>query len=128
MIMIETAIELCKNVVEYISKRKEIKQDSKLRISILLDEISNTLLDTATNFENDIYPIFNCGLLEKMINHLHFYLIDYLPQEQIDELRNSLLEATRVEQEFTKRHEPNTIPTLKKSAGELKAMSLLLKL
>ena len=126
--MLSFAIELCKEALSYITNNKKTKIELKLRISVLLEEISNLLEDTATKLEKDEYPHFNCALLEKMTNHLHFHLQEHVPEKQVDELRNTLLNSTQVEKEFNKRHEFDTIPNLKKAAGEFKAMSLLLKI
>ena len=126
--MLSTAIELCKNALEYINNSKHAKVELKLRISILLEEISKLLEDTAVKLERDEYPHFNCALLEKMSNHLHFHLIEHVPQDEVDYLRKALIESTQVEKDFHTRHEPNTILNLKKSAGEFRAMSLLMKI
>ena len=126
--MLSIAIELCKNALEYINTNKHVKLELKLRISVLLEEISKLLEDTANKLEKDEYPHFNCALLEKMTNHLHFHLMEHVPQDEVDSLRKVLLESTQIEKEFTKRNEPQTIPQIKKAAGEFKAMSLIMKI
>lgn len=126
--MLSIAIELCKNALEYINTNKHAKSELKLRISVLLEEISKLLEDTANKLEKDEYPHFNCALLEKMTNHLHFHLMEHVPQDEVDSLRKVLLESTQIEKEFTKRNEPETIPQIKKAAGEFKAMSLIMKI
>ena len=126
--MLNIAIELCKNALDYVNTNKRAKNELKLRISILLEEISKLLEDTAIKLEKDEYPHFNCALLEKMTNHLHFHLMEHVPQKEVDELRRILIESTQVEKEFATRHETNTIPNLKTAAGEFKAMSLLMKI
>lgn len=125
--MLSTAIDLCKNALEYINTNKRAKLELKLRISVLLEEISKLLEDTATKLEKNEYPHFNCALLEKMTNHLHFHLMEHVPQDEIDNLRKVLLESTQVEKQFTLRHETDTISEIKKAAGEFKALSLLMK-
>lgn len=126
--MLSIAIDLCKNALEYIKTNKHAKLELKLRISVLLEEISKLLEDTASKLEKDEYPHFNCALLEKMTNHLHFHLIEHVPQDEVDNLRKVLLESTQIEKEFAKRKEPETIPQIKKAAGEFKAMSLIMKI
>lgn len=126
--MLSIAIDLCKNALEYIKTSKHAKLELKMRISVLLEEISKLLEDTAIKLEKDEYPHFNCALLEKMTNHLHFHLIEHVPQDEVDNLRKVLLESTQVEKEFTRRNEPETIPQIKKAAGEFKAMSLIMKI
>jgi hypothetical protein len=126
--MLSTAIELCKASLEYINSNKKTKKELKLRISVLLEEISKLLEDTALKLEKDEYPHFNCALLEKMANHLHFHLMEHVPEKEVDELRKILIESTQVEKEFALRHEPTTIPNIKKAAGEFKGMSLLMKI
>lgn len=126
--MLSIAIDLCKNALEYIKTNKHAKLELKLRISVLLEEISKLLEDTASKLEKDEYPHFNCALLEKMTNHLHFHLIEHVPQDEVENLRKVLLESTQVEKEFARRNEPETIPQIKKAAGEFKAMSLIMKI
>lgn len=126
--MLSTAIELCKNALEYINTNKRAKIELKLRISVLLEEISKLLEDTALKLEKDEYPHFNCALLEKMTNHLHFHLLEHVPIDEADNLRKILIESTQVEKEFAARHDTDTIPNIKKAAGEFKAMSLIMKI
>ena len=125
--MLSIAIDLCKNALEYINTNKRAKQELKIRISVLLDEISKVLEDTASKLEKDEYPHFNCALLEKMSNHLHFHLLEHVPIDEADNLRKVLLESTQVEKEFANRHHIDTIPNIKKAAGDFKGMSLIMK-
>lgn len=126
--MFELCLTLLKDVVDVLIKKKEMKNETKFRVSILLEEISKVLQDTADSLSKDIYPQFNCSLMEKMVNHLHFYLIDFVPNEQLDSLHNLLKECSQVEKQFSIRKEQNTIPSLYNAAAEFKAISLLLKI
>jgi ACT domain-containing protein len=125
--MLSTAIELCKSAIDIVFKNKEMRKDTKIRVGILLEEISKILTDTADKLSKDEYPHFNCALMEKMCDHLHFHITGVVPEEQLEELYNSLKEASQVEKQFAFRSEPNTIPSIYKAAGELKALGLLLK-
>lgn len=91
--MLSLAIDVCKAVIDLITKNKEIKSEEKLKISEILEEISKVLLDTADKLSKDEYPHYNCAILEKLSEHLHFSLLDYIPQEQLDELYTSLKNA-----------------------------------
>lgn len=126
--MLDSCISILKEVIEIIKKKKEIREATKLRISILLEEISKLIQDTANKLEKDEYPNFNCALMEKMSDHLHFHLIDSIPNEQLDNLHKHLLESSQVEKQYALRKEPETIPSLYNAAAEFKALSLLMKI
>ena len=125
--MLSTAIDLCKSAIDLFYKSKETRQDTKLRVGILLEQISKILQDTADKLSKDEYPYFNCALMEKMCDHLHFHITGVVPEEQLNELYEALKEASQVEKQFAVRHEPNTIPSIYEAAGEFKALGLLIK-
>lgn len=125
--MLSTAIELCKSSIDLFYKSKETRQDTKLRVGVLLEEMSKILMDTADKLSKDEYPHFNCALMEKMCDHLHFHITGIVPEEQLDELYDALKEASQVEKQFALRYEPDTISSLYKAAGEFKALGLLIK-
>ena len=125
--MFDLCVNLLKESINLVLKSKQIKTDTKLRISILLDEISNILLDTAKKLEKNEYPHFNCSLMEKMSDHLHFYLEDFLPENQLNELTCLLKESSQVEKQFAMREDPKTIKSLIDASAEFKSISLLLK-
>lgn len=125
--MLSTAIELCKSAIDLFYKSKETSKNTKLRVGILLEEISNILKDTADRLSKDEYPHFNCFLMEKMCDKLHFYITGIVPEEQLDELYDALKEATQVEKQFALRQDPNTIPAIYKAAAEFKSLSLMIK-
>lgn len=126
--MLSTAIELCKSTIDLFYKSKETRHDTKLRVGILLEEISKILTDTADKLSKDEYPHFNCALMEKMCDHLHFHMTGVISEEQLEELHLVLKEASQVEKQFALRYEPNTIPSIYKAAGEFKALGLLIKI
>jgi hypothetical protein len=125
--MFSTAIDLCKSVIDLFYKSKETRQDTKLMVGVLLEEISKILTDTADKLSKNEYPHFNCALIEKMCDHLHFHIKGIVPEEQLNELYVALKEASQVEKQFALRHEPDTIPSIYKAAGEFKALGLLIK-
>lgn len=125
--MLDLCVSLVKDAIELVIKSKQIRNDTKLRISVLLEEISKILSDTANKLEKDEYPHFNCSLMEKLSDHLHFHLTDTLPKKQLDELEQVLREASQVERQFATRKDPGTIPSIINASAEFKAVSLLLK-
>lgn len=124
--MFSTAIELCKSAIDLFYKSKETRQDTKLRVGVLLEEISKILTDTADKLSKNEYPHFNCALMGKMCDHLHFHITGIVPEEQLEELYIALKEASQVEKQFYLRHEPDTISSIYKAAGEFKALGLLI--
>lgn len=126
--MLNFVFDLCKNVIDFVIKDGEIKLENKLRISSILSEISQIIEDTADKLERDEYPHSNCVVLKNLSNQLHFSLIDFVPAEQIDDLHNKLIQASNIEKEFAVRKEPNTIPELRKVAGDFKSLSILIRI
>lgn len=126
--MISFVFDICKSVIEFVVKDGEIKLENKLRISSILSEISDIIEDTANKLEKDEYPHSNCVVLNNLSNQLHFSLIDLVPAGQLDNLHNQLIQASNIEKEFTVRKEPNTIPELRRIAGEFKSLSILIRI
>ena len=125
--MLSTAIDLCKSVIDIIFKNRQIQHDKKLRIGVLLGEISKILEDTADKLSKDEYPHLNCALMERMCDNLYLYVKDIVPEDQSKSLIKTLKEASQVEKQFAIRSEKNTIPSIYQAAGEFKALGLLLK-
>ena len=126
--MLDICIGLLKDTIDFVVKKKEINEHKKMKISLVLEEISDIVKNTAESLSKDEYPHFNCSLMEKMSDRLHFYLIDYVPQEQLDELHGLLKESSQIEKQFTLRKEKDTIPKLYEASASLKSISLLLKI
>jgi len=126
--MLDVCISLLKDSVDLLVKSKEMKSENKMRVSILLGEMSSILEDTANKISKNEYPHFNCALMEKMSNHLHFQLKDFIPEVQLNELHKSLIEASMVEKQFANREDGETIPSIFNAAATFKTFSLLLKI
>lgn len=124
--MISVAVDICKFIIETLKSDDELKFDEKLRISSILDEISKILLDTSKKLKEDVYPHYNCVLLEKLSDRLHFHLIDLVNPQELDRLHSVLIEASQIEKTFTLRKESTTIPMIESAAAEFKAMSMLI--
>lgn len=126
--MLEFCIGLLKDTIDFVIKKKEINEQKKMKVSLVLEELSDIVKNTADSLSKDEYPHFNCSLMEKMSDRLHFYLIDYVPTEQLDELHRLLKESSQIEKQFALRKEENTIKKLYDSSASLKSLSLLLKI
>lgn len=126
--MLEFCIGLLKDTIDFVIKKKEINEQKKMKVSLVLEELSDIVKNTADSLSKDEYPHFNCSLMEKMSDRLHFYLIDYVPTEQLDELHRLLKESSQIEKQFALRKEENTIKILYDSSASLKSISLLLKI
>jgi hypothetical protein len=125
--MIDTCIGLLKDVIDLVVKNKQIEKENKFRVAIILEEMSKVLEDTAAKLSKNEYPHFNCALMDKMSDHLNFRLTNFVPKEQLEELHNSLREASQVEKQFATREEPRTISSIYEAAATFKTFSLLLK-
>lgn len=126
--MLSIAIDLCKTIIENLRKEDELNLDLKIRISSVFNKISDILLDTAQKLKSDEYPHYNCVLLEKLSDTLHFHLIDLVEPSVLDNLHSVLRESSQIEKTFTLRKEPDTIPNLESAAAEFKAMSILFEI
>ncbi len=125
--MLDVCLSLLKDSVDLLIKSKEMKSENKMRVSILLGEMSSILEDTANKISKNEYPHFNCAIMEKMSNHLHFHLKDFIPENRLNELHKSLIEASQVEKQFATREDNETISSLFNAAATFKTFSLLLK-
>lgn len=126
--MLSIAVDICKTIIETLRKSKELRLDDRLRVSTILEEISKIILDTAEKLKIDEYPHYNCALLEKLSERLHFHLIDFVKPADLDNLHDTLKEASQIEKTFALRKEPETIPSLEEAAAEFKTLSILIKI
>jgi hypothetical protein len=126
--MITAMFDIAKNVLQFILVNNEIKKEKKEKISETLLEISNILDDTAEKLSKDEYPHNNCALMEKLSTDLLEHLKEYLPENISEGAQKVLLEAAQVEKHYANRKDEITIPTIRKAAGEFKALSILSKL
>lgn len=125
--MFDLCINLLKESVDYVVKRKEMSTNNRLRVSVLLDEISKLLEDTATKLSKDEYPHMNCSIMEKMTNHIKFFLDGKIPDSLLSDLYKSLLDASHVEKQFTLRHNEGVINSIYDAAANFKSISMMLK-
>jgi len=126
--MLSIAIDLCKGIIENLRKENELRLDERIRISGILDEIGSILIDTSEKLKKDEYPSFNCMMLEKLANQLHFQLIDLVNVNDLDNLHKVLVESSNVEKSFAQRKDPQTILIIENAAAEFKTLSLMLKI
>lgn len=124
--MLSIAIDICKTIIEKLQREEDLKFDTKIRLSGVFSNISEILLDTAQKLKSDEYPHYNCVLLEKLSDKLHFYLIDLVDANELDNLHSLLKESSHIEKSFALRKEADTIPNIERAAGEFKSMSILL--
>lgn len=125
--MISFLLDLAKNIFEQLRIENELRLEQRLRISGILEEISNILKDTAEKLERDEYPHYNCVLMENMSNQLHFNLLENVQVDALDLLHSQLLECSQVEKQFAIRKQPDTIDQLYKAAAEFKTYSMIMK-
>jgi hypothetical protein len=125
--MLSVVIDICKNVLDFVIQNNTIKKNQKETISNILLEISNILEDTANKLSIGEYPHGNCVVMERLSNNLHFNLIDFVPQDDIDRLHENLIKSSNLEKEYANRENPETINSIKIAAGEFKSMSILIK-
>ena len=127
IVMFSIIIDICKSIIDLISKDNEVRLETRLRMSTILLEISQVLQDTADKLKKDEYPHSNCAVMERLSNNLHFILIDLVNMDVLDNLYELLVQSSQVEKQFATRNDPDTIPTIEKAAGEFRAMSMILR-
>lgn len=125
--MFTTLIDLCKTVFEYLRNEGELRLETRLRVSGILEEISDILRDTAIKLKSDEYPHFNCVLLERLSDNLHFNLIEHIKAEQLDRLHSLLRESSQIEKLYHERHDPIVVREIEKTSAEFKALALMMK-
>jgi hypothetical protein len=125
--MISEIIDVCKSIIDYTLRNNEIKEQKQEKISSLLLEISEILNDTAEKLSKDEYPHDNCVVMQRLSTELHSNLLEFLPKKDVNVLKDSLMEASQIEKQFTLRKDIDTIPSIKRAAGEFRVMSILLK-
>jgi len=125
--MISFLLDFAKTIFEQLRNENELRLEQRLRVSGILEEISNILRDTAEKLERDEYPHYNCVLMENMSNQLHFNLLESVQVDSLDLLHSQLLECSQVEKQFALRKEPETISQLYKAAAEFKTFSMIMK-
>lgn len=125
--MISFLLDFAKTIFEQLRNENELRLEQRLRVSGILEEISNILRDTAEKLERDEYPHYNCVLMENMSNQLHFNLLESVQVDSLDLLHSQLVECSQVEKQFALRKEPETIPQLYKAAAEFKTFSMIMK-
>lgn len=126
--MLSLIFELLKNVIDIISKNKEIEKHEKETMSNILFDISNIILDTSVKLSNDEYPHNNCKTMETLSKSLHLHMINYIDDESLDRLYNLLIEASNLEKLYAYRGNKETIRELMHISGEFRAMAMLIKL
>jgi len=126
--MLDSAISLCKEICQVLDKKRTVRKETKLRISIVLDEISRVMDDTAIKLKSDEYPHGNCVILENLSENLNKYLSEYIRAEDLKKLDESLSKSITVEKYFAHRKDPKTISDIERASGEFKSLSLILKI
>lgn len=126
--MLSIAVDLCKFIIEKLTEENELRFEEKLRISLILEEISNILNDTSNKMLSDEYPSQNCLILEKLSDRLHFHLMDYISIQECDNLHSLLKESLQVEKQFAQRHETDIISKIQNASAEFKVISMMLKI
>jgi hypothetical protein len=126
--MIETAINLCKEICQFVDKQKILERESRMRISVVLDEISRIMDDTAIKLRLDEYPHGNCVILENLAENLKKHLSDSVNSDDLNKLETSLNTGLMVEKYYAMRKDTNVISEIERASGEFKSLSLLMKL
>lgn len=124
--MFNIIVDLTMKFVEFIKDNEKIKKENKEKVSKILNEISEIILDTSVKLKSDIYPHNNCVVLENLSNNLHLSLMDYIDENELDKLHNLLIESSNIEKLYAYRQNKDIIRDLMKISGEFKAMSIFL--
>ena len=126
--MLDLAVNLCKNIIDFINSEKRIETENRKLVSDILTEISDILDNTANSLKKDEYPHKNCQIMQNLSLNLCDKLSKYISQSDLNRLETVLIDASRIEGEFALRNEPDTIPRIEMASGEFKSMAILMKL
>lgn len=122
------ALELCKWAIDLFLKSKSNDKEKIIELSGLLEKISEVLEDTAKKLEIDEYPHKNCAILENLSFSLLDKLRAHLGKADLEDLTDSLLQASQVEKLYALRKQDNTIETIYQASGKFKALSMTIKI
>lgn len=125
--MFSLLVEVCKHAVDVFLRNKRNKRDKKIEIAIILDGISELLIDTANKLEKDEYPHENCVIMGRLADQLNKNLSPFMTEEEVQRLHQCLSEVVFIENQYALRHQKDTLPSIRRAAGEFRAMALLLK-
>jgi hypothetical protein len=125
--MFGALLDLCKTVFDHLKSENELRLETRLRVSGILEEISDILRDTANKIKADDYPHYNCVLLENLSDKLHFNLIEHVNVEELDRLHKLLRESSQVEKLYNLRKDPEVVKELEKTSAEFKSFALSIK-
>jgi hypothetical protein len=116
--------EIIKFLAEIFPKLKEIGTKEKEKISKTLLEISEIINKVAEDLKSDIYPHSACATMDILSSRLTEMLKGKINESTIQELDLMLKKASRLEEEYSRRAEPDTIPTLQVISGKFQGFSI----
>lgn len=120
-------IEIAKMLSDLFTQHRDEMQQSKERLSIVFQEMSELLESTAKDLKSNNYPHGKCATMDVLATELVNKLIGKIEVDELDKLNRLLFEAVKLEQEFAKREDPKTIEVLLVASGRLKALSIIYK-
>lgn len=121
-------IDIIKSLFDIVSKKKEIDDARRLRISEIFMDISTLINDTALELQNDTYPAGKCFAMKTLSDELMSLIKPDMKEDKWNHLNNMLQQASSIEREYADRNNPDTIKTLQKTSGEFHAYSVIFKL
>ena len=117
-------IGVCKELMQHYFKSKK---EDKQKLSKLFSSISEILNETAIKLKEDEYPHYHCSIMNSLSQELILYCTGVIEDKKSIKFTDMLFECSNLEKEYANRKDDSTIRTLMVSAGEFKALSMLLE-
>jgi len=124
--VIDLLIKATNFVILIFQSVKDKEEKDKEKISFLLEKISETLENVAMSLEKNEYPHQKCEEMRFYSQELISSVDGILKKEVLDELNQSLMNATELERLYAERNQ-DSINQISVCAGKFKAMSVLIK-
>lgn len=121
-------LDIMKLIFDFIGKSENMKAEKKLKISEVFQDISDLLEETVDDLNNDIYPHGKCTSMAHLAENMTELMKGYLADDKLEELTFMLKDACRLEKEFAKRKDPESILDIQTTSGMFNSFSIMYKI
>ncbi len=117
--------EVIKLIVTIAQHKKETDQKQKERVSKMLLQMSELLVETAKELATGVYPQGKCATMWALSEDFLNYVQDKVNEEEFKLISELLHSCSQLEREYADRENPQTITDLFLASGQLHSLSIL---
>lgn len=117
--------DVIKMFVTIAQHKKEVDIKQRERVSKLYSQMSDLLAEAAKDLSQDIYPQGKCATMWTLSENVLNYFQDKVNDEELKMMSDLLSYCSKLEREYAKRKEPETIKEMFDAAGRLQGLSIL---